>query len=93
MDDPTPPMERPPEPAPPRGSCLGVLMIGVFISAALLALSFGMFGIPLLVAVMGAAILLFSLFHYLIWGWWLGGMIRREVEAEEPPGDDEADPS
>ena len=63
-------------------------MIGVVISAALLALSFVMFGIPLLVAALGAAILLFSLFHYLVWGWWLGGMIRREVEADEPPDDD-----
>jgi hypothetical protein len=23
------------------------------------------------------------LLHYLTWGWWLGGMIRRDVEADE----------
>ncbi|MCH8922143.1 MAG: hypothetical protein IIA67_03210 [Planctomycetes bacterium] len=90
MDDPTSPPQRPPEPGPPRGSCLGVLMVGVLISVALFALNFVTMGIFLVVALIGGAILLFSLFHYLVWGWWLGGMIRREAEAEEQHADDEA---
>ena len=88
MDDPTPPLERPPEPGPRRGSCLGVLMIGTLIGVSLFALNLVTMGIFGLVAVIGAAILLISLFHYLVWGWWLGGMIRREVEADEPAEDD-----
>ena len=63
-------------------------MIGTLISVSLFALNFVTMGIFGLVAVIGAAILLISLFHYLVWGWWLGGMIRREVEADEPPDDE-----
>jgi hypothetical protein len=89
MNTPTSPPERPPEPGPPRGSCLGVLMIGTLISVSLFALNLVMMGIPSLVALIGGAILLISLFHYLVWGWWLGGMIRREVEAEESANDED----
>ena len=88
MNEPTPLFERPPEPAAPRGSCLGVLMVGTLITVALLALNFvtmGIFGLVLLII---GAILLISLFHYLVWGWWLGGMIRREVDAEETADDE-----
>lgn len=89
MDDPTPPPERPPEPSRPRGSCLGVLMVGMLISTALFALNLITMNVFGMVALIGAAILMFSLFHYLVWGWWLGRMIRSEVEAEDPSEDEE----
>ena len=89
MDDPTPPIERPPDPGRPRGSCLGVLMVGTLVSVVLFALNLVTMGVFGLVALIGATILLISLFHYLVWGWWLGGMIRREVEAEEPQDEED----
>ena len=89
MSDPSPSIERPPEPQAPRGSCLGVLMIASLISGVAAALNFVSMGVFGLVAIVVGVILLVSMFHYLVWGWWLGGMIRREVEAEEPPVDDE----
>jgi hypothetical protein len=33
--------------------------------------------------VVGLLALGFAAFHYLIWGWWLGGVIRREVAEDE----------
>ncbi|MEX2025762.1 MAG: hypothetical protein WEH44_00655 [Pirellulaceae bacterium] len=81
------PAHRQPDQAPRPGAWISILLAGV---AGLQAIA-GLFvlmlqiGGPLAVA----AVLVFglggviALFHYLVWGWWLGRTIREEVEAEE----------
>ena len=56
------------------------LLFGLMLFVGLVLLSQGML-LPL--AVVGAAVFVFIGFHYLVWGWWLGGAIRREVKSEE----------
>ena len=76
----------PPEPPPARKSWLSIVLasvVGVLLFVALLLLTAGA-----AVAVAGAVIvgLLacgFAAFHYLVWGWWLGDMIRREAEEDQ----------
>jgi hypothetical protein len=75
------------DPRPTPGAWISILLAGVIG----LALTTGLFvlmlqfGGPLAVV----AVLVFglggviALFHYVIWGWWLGRTIREEVEAEE----------
>jgi hypothetical protein len=72
---------------PRVGAWVSILLAGVAglaICAGLFVLML-QFGGPLAVV----AVLVFglgsviALFHYLIWGWWLGRTIREEVEAEE----------
>jgi uncharacterized membrane protein len=79
---------RPPqEPAPKISSWLSILLAAVAalsIVAGLFVLML-QFGGPLavvavLIFAVGGAI---ALFHYIVWGWWLGRTIREEVEAEE----------
>jgi len=93
-DRPTPPQrpvmpQRPerPDPSPPQGSSvLSIIFMG---SLAL----FVLVGLVLLTIVFNGAIFvlagifLFAAFHYLIWGWWLSKMIRRE---DEPGRHDES---
>ncbi len=43
--------------------------------------------VAVLVFVIGGVI---ALFHYIVWGWWLGRTIREEVEAEERKTRDES---
>ena len=52
----------------------------VVICAALFFLTLGSFGI---VIVIGLVVFGIAAMHYFIWGWWLGKMIREDVEAEE----------
>jgi hypothetical protein len=58
------------------------LTIGLVVIAlvALYVLSLGMIGPAVIIG--GGLFLMFGL-HYLVWGWWLGPAIQREVEAEE----------
>ena len=78
---------RRPDPTPRPGAWISILLAGV-VGLALCAGLFLLmlqFGGPLAVV----AVLVFglggviALFHYLVWGWWLGRTIREEVEAEE----------
>ncbi len=66
-----------------RGSWLSIfltMLLAGFVAAALFVLSLGQL-LPILV--IGGLIFLVTAFHYLIWGWWLGKMIRREAEEDE----------
>jgi hypothetical protein len=60
-----------------------MMLIGSGLFLVLVVLSFLTLGVFANVAIGIGVILAFAGFHYLVWGWWLGGMIRREVEAEE----------
>ena len=74
-------------PRPTPRAWLSILLAGVIG----LALTTGLFVLMLQVGgpLAIAAVLVFglggviALFHYLVWGWWLGRTIREEVEAEE----------
>ena len=80
-------MSRRPDPSPKPGAWISILLaavVGLLLCMALFVLML-QFGGPLAVV----AVLVFglggviALFHYLVWGWWLGRTIREEVEAED----------
>jgi protein-S-isoprenylcysteine O-methyltransferase Ste14 len=74
---PEPPSEK------PRSSLLPItlaVLLLVIICAALFFPTLGSFGIVL---VIGCVVFGIAAMHYLLWGWWLGKMIRDDVEAEE----------
>lgn len=58
----------------------GALLLGIGVMSMLMA-PVGM----VLFAVIGLVLLLAGLaaLHYVVWGWWLGNVIRAEVEADE----------
>lgn len=75
---------RPPRPEPTqrRGSRLSLFfafMFCLFVISTLSLLTLNAFGV-----VVGVAAVLFGVigFHYFVWGWWLGEIIRRESETE-----------
>jgi hypothetical protein len=57
----------------------------VLLIAAIYGLSLGTAGPALAIA---ACVFALGALHYLVWGWWMGRMIREDVEAEE--SDDES---
>jgi hypothetical protein len=72
-----------PEPTPARGPWLSILLatlVGLFLFAMLFLLTGGAAA-----AIAGAAIAVFVVagFHYFVWGWWLSGLIERDVADEE----------
>jgi hypothetical protein len=82
----------PPPPKPPalpaeqeaRGSWLSIFLTLLMCAAAYIVLSFvtlNVFGPVLIIA--GVVFLVVS-FHYLVWGWWLGKVIR---DAHEEDGE------
>jgi len=58
----------------------GALLLGIAVLSVLMA-PVG----AVLFAIIGLVLFLTGLaaFHYVVWGWWLGGVIRAEVEADE----------
>lgn len=75
---------KPPPPKPPQtGSLLPIGMAGclaLLVGVALVFLTLGFAGqIAAVVFVLFAVVA----FHYLIWGRWLGAMIRAEAQAEQ----------
>jgi drug/metabolite transporter superfamily protein YnfA len=79
----TPRSSPPDPPAPNRGSLVPILLAILFfslVSLVLIFLTLGSFGLILLAA--GGLFLVAGL-HYLVWGWWLGRVIREEESDEE----------
>jgi hypothetical protein len=82
-----PPLPERPSAAPSRPASLwGVMLAGV--AALIIAAAVGFLMIPVAGVALGAAGLVFvfvaiAAFHYVVWGWWLSGVIREDVEAEE----------
>jgi hypothetical protein len=77
------PEKSPAEEAPKPKGCLGVVMaLGV---AALVFVGLFMLtgGAVAPAAVAAAVIFGVAAFHYVVWGWWLSGIIRQQVEDEE----------
>ena len=78
-----PPPKPPPLPENKPGSWLSILMAVVLFFAAYGALTFltlGFFG-PVLIVVG----VLFAIvgFHYFVWGWWLGQVVRDAAQEEQ----------
>ncbi len=98
MDRPLPPRPVRPEPAPPSSSASGAsswftivlaLTAGLFVLVGFGALLLVLFASMAPIFAVGGIFAL-AAFHYVVWGWWLGGMIRREAErGEEEPSADE----
>lgn len=77
--------QRPADPSAKQGSWAGILFAAVICFAVYLVLSFltlNFFGPVLLV---GGVLMLVVTFHYLVWGWWLGRVVR---QAEDDETDD-----
>lgn len=73
----------PDEPTENRSSLFSTVMtlaVIVLLIAVIYGLSMGTAGPALAIA---AAVFALGALHYVVWGWWMGGMIREDVEAEE----------
>src|SRR5690348_15995904 len=71
------------QPQKARGSFLAVFMAIVLAMAVCIVLYFltaGVFGPALLI---GGGVFALAAFHYVVWGWWLGRIIREEAQADE----------
>lgn len=66
-----------------RGSYLSIMLAGVLAAAVFLGLFFLTLGAIGPMVVIGAGVFALAAFHYVVWGWWLSRMIRRDVEEEE----------
>lgn len=71
------------QPQKARGSFLAVFLAIALVLAACICLYFltaGVFGPVLLI---GGGVFALAAFHYVVWGWWLGRIIREEAQADE----------
>jgi hypothetical protein len=75
-------MEKP-EAESPRSSFLSIVMAGFLAVAIFVGLFFLTLGAAAPIVAIGAVVFAVVAFHYLVWGWWLSGFIREEVEEEE----------
>ena len=85
MPTPETPSKLPASEPPKSKGCLGVLMalgVAALVFVVLFMLSGGAIAPA---AVLAAAIFGVAALHYVIWGWWLSGIIRQQVEDEEQP--------
>lgn len=73
----------PPPPSQPSTSWLSIAMAGLLALLAGVTLFYLTLGFFAVVVMIGGLLSLFVGAHYLVWGRWLGPMIRAEVEAEE----------
>jgi len=75
---------RPPEDAPARrGNWFGILLVALIGFAIYLALSFLTLNFIGPVLLVGGVLMLIVLFHYVVWGWWLGRVLRQADEEED----------
>jgi hypothetical protein len=78
--------QRPTFDTKPRKSPWSIIMAvvaGVILFAGLTLLAAPLVGVALGVAMIVGGISVMAFLHYLVWGYWLGDAIRREVEEEE----------
>ena len=66
-----------------RRGCLAVLMAGMVLLLSLVGLAFLSQGFMIPVVFITGAVFLYVFFHYIVWGWWLGSMIREDARLEE----------
>ncbi len=78
---PTPAKED--EAATKRRGCLAVLMAGMLVLLCLVGLAFLSQGYMIPVVMITGGVFLYVFFHYIVWGWWLGSIIREEARQEE----------
>jgi hypothetical protein len=83
MPPPEPPSKASAEAPSKTKGCVAVLMalgLAALVFAGLFLLTSGRIAIAAVIAavIFGAVAL-----HYVIWGWWLSGIIREQVEDEE----------
>ena len=78
------------EPTPKRSSFFSTVMalaLIVLLIAGIYGLSLGTAGPALIIA---AGVFAMGALHYMIWGWWMGRMIREDVEAEERESEEQS---
>lgn len=66
-----------------RRGCLAMLLAGFLVLMALAVLAFLSQGYLIPVVLIATALFLYIFFHYVVWGWWLGNIIREEARQEE----------
>ena len=80
------PPPKPPEPRQARGSWLSIAVAITICMAAYTGLTFltlGFFG-PVLI--IGGVVFAIVAFHYVVWGWWLGSVIREASDESDEDG-------
>lgn len=84
-----PPLEPPPptekRKPPAMLGCFSVLLAGFLAFAVIVGLTVLSTGLLHLTfaLIAGVAFFAYAFFHYVVWGWWMGDMIRAEAEEEE----------
>jgi hypothetical protein len=78
MSVPPPPPARPEPTPPPSGSWLSLTLAAAAGLAAVIGLGFLTLGYCLPALVVGVILFGVVAFHYFVWGWWLGKIIRDE---------------
>lgn len=73
------------ESAPRRGSYLSLLLAAMLALAVFLGLFFLTLGAVGPMVVIGGGVFALAAFHYVVWGWWLGRVIRADAEEDDPP--------
>ncbi len=71
------------EAAAKRRGCLAVLMAGMLVMICLVGLAFLSQGFMIPVVMIAGCIFFYVFVHYIIWGWWLGSLIREEARQDE----------
>lgn len=79
---PLPPL-TPPEPPKRGGSFVPILLASILAIIVCTVLFFLTLGGFIVVIVIGGAIFVVGAMHYVLWGWWLGRVIKEDVDAEE----------
>lgn len=80
---PLPPRPDFPPPRKPRpGFPWAVLFVLFFLAGFFVLLAFLSTGLLMPLAFVGVGIITICALHYLVWGWWLGAVIRREEEED-----------
>lgn len=79
-----PPPKPPPPPQEKSGTWLGFVLSLLLLGGVIAGLSFLSLGSFLGVVILALVVLpALVLFHYLLWGWWLGRLIQQQAEEEE----------
>lgn len=73
----------PPRPEKPPTSIVPLLLAGLLAAIVFVALFFLTLGVIGPVVVVGMAIFGFGLLQYVMWGWWVSGILRDEQADDE----------
>jgi len=80
MSSAPPPPTKPPEPEKAKISWVAMLLAFLLFAVVVVAIDFLALGAFLPVVILGGVLFAIAGFHYLVWGWWLGNILRNAEE-------------